>query len=67
MAKTNNSTVTETTVTDKYAQYTTKSAKIRAMAADGMKRSVIAKTLDIRYQHVRNVLTAPAPKRRELL
>lgn len=67
MSKTNTKTTTNTDVLSKYDAFPTKSAKIRAMAADGMKRSVIAKTLDIRYQHVRNVLTAPAPKRRELL
>ena len=34
----------------------TTSSKIRRMYKDGMSRSVIAKTLNIRYQHVRNVL-----------
>ena len=33
-----------------------KSAKIRALAARGMKRADIARLLGIRYQHVRNVL-----------
>jgi DNA-binding NarL/FixJ family response regulator len=51
--------VTSTTEspTSKYDGLTTKSAKIRAMHADGMSRSQIAKALDVRYQHVRNVLT----------
>lgn len=40
----------------KYDALGTKSAKIRAMAADGMSRTAIAKSLNIRYQHVRNVL-----------
>ena len=35
----------------------TKSAKIRLLAADGVTTGEIAKVLDIRYQHVRNVLT----------
>ena len=35
---------------------TSKSAKIRALAARGMKRADIARLLGIRYQHVRNVL-----------
>ena len=34
----------------------TTSAKIRALAADGVPRADIARKLDIRYQHVRNVL-----------
>lgn len=34
----------------------TKSAKIRALAAKGVPRADIARQLDIRYQHVRNVL-----------
>lgn len=35
---------------------TTKSDKIRALAAQGMARADIARELGIRYQHVRNVL-----------
>lgn len=34
----------------------TKSAKIRALHGEGFSRSEIAKQLDVRYQHVRNVL-----------
>lgn len=45
----------------------TVSGKIRYLATNGWKRSHIAKKLDIRYQHVRNVLVAPPPKKRELL
>lgn len=67
MSKTTATAKTETNVLAKYDAFPTKSAKIRTMAADGMKRSAIAKTLGIRYQHVRNVLTAPAPKKKELL
>lgn len=33
----------------------TKSAKIRYLTSKGLTRSAIAKLLDIRYQHVRNV------------
>lgn len=40
----------------------TKSAKIRALAAEGYARADIARYLRIRYQHVRNVLVAPPPK-----
>ena len=37
----------------------TKSAKIRALDAEGWSRSDIARALGIRYQHVRNVLVTP--------
>lgn len=37
----------------------TTSQKIRALSAKGMERKDIAKLLNIRYQHVRNVLTTP--------
>jgi hypothetical protein len=39
----------------------TKSAKIRALDKLGVTRSEIANYLQIRYQHVRNVLVSPAP------
>jgi hypothetical protein len=39
----------------------TKSAKIRALDKIGVTRSEIANYLNIRYQHVRNVLIGPAP------
>lgn len=41
----------------------TKSDKIRALDRLGAKRSEIATYLNIRYQHVRNVLVAPIPSR----
>lgn len=40
-------------------EFKTKSALIRSLSAQGKSRSEIAKMLNIRYQHVRNVLTAP--------
>ena len=40
----------------------TKSAKIRALDAKGYARADIARFLDIRYQHVRNVLVDGPPK-----
>jgi hypothetical protein len=43
----------------------TKSAKIRLLEDHGVARSAIANYLGIRYQHVRNVLVAPRPKRPE--
>jgi hypothetical protein len=42
-----------------YEQLSTKSAKIRKMAADGHKTADIARALGIRYQHARNVLADP--------
>ena len=42
----------------------TKAAKIRALSAAGYTRQKIAAFLDVRYQHVRNVLTAPPSKGR---
>lgn len=40
----------------------TKSAVIRYLAGEGMTRGAIAKLLNIRYQHVRNVLITPLKK-----
>ena len=37
----------------------TKSSKIRALHAKGYERGQIALALNIRYQHVRNVLVTP--------
>ncbi|WP_429910920.1 AbrB/MazE/SpoVT family DNA-binding domain-containing protein [Glycocaulis sp.] len=44
------------------AHLPTKSARIRALAKQGLKRADIARALDIRYQHVRNVLVADEEK-----
>lgn len=41
---------------------TTVSSKIRLLTSRGLTRSVIAKTLNIRYQHVRNVQLQPLKK-----
>ena len=43
-------------------QKMTKSNKIRTLYALGTTRSQIAKLLEIRYQHVRNVLVTPLKK-----
>jgi AbrB family looped-hinge helix DNA binding protein len=45
------------------AHLPTKSARIRALARQGLKRADIARALDIRYQHVRNVLVADEERR----
>ena len=44
-------------------KYASKSAAIRDLASKGMSRSDIAKTIDIRYQHVRNVLETPLKRK----
>lgn len=56
------------TVKDK-AQYktdlttlTTTSSKIRALHSEGLSRGQISAILEIRYQHVRNVLITPIKK-----
>jgi len=43
----------------KYDDLPTTSAKIRAMHQDGMSKGAIAKALNKRFQHVRNVLVTP--------
>lgn len=40
----------------------TKSGAIRALIASGKSRGEVAKLLDIRYQHVRNVMITPIKK-----
>lgn len=63
MTKSNKATKeTKAPVINTYPDLPTKSAKIRAMDNDGLTRSEIAKALDIRYQHVRNVLITPLKK-----
>ena len=46
-----------------YRDLPTKSAKIRAMASDGVPRAEIARQLGIRYQHVRKVLVDEEARR----
>lgn len=41
------------------AKHGNKSGAIRALAAAGIERKDIAKQLNLRYQHVRNVLITP--------
>ena len=43
-------------------KFSTTSGKIRYLASTGMSRGDIAKKLNIRYQHVRNVLITPIKK-----
>lgn len=47
------------TPADLIKQYGNKSGAIRGLFAEGLNRADIAKLLDIRYQHVRNVLITP--------
>jgi len=43
-------------------QHTNTSGAIRALYAEGKSRSEISKILNVRYQHVRNVLITPIKK-----
>jgi len=43
-------------------EFKTTSSAIRGLAAHGMSRGAIAKLLNKRYQHVRNVLITPIKK-----
>jgi len=47
---------------EKLSVLTTTSSRIRYLDACGMTRGEIAKTLNKRYQHVRNVLITPVKK-----
>lgn len=49
----------------KVSNFATKSAKIRFLHSEGFSRGEIAKFLEIRYQHVRNVLITPVATPRE--
>lgn len=46
----------------KLSYYSTVSGKIRYLDSIGYSRAEIARKLNKRYQHVRNVLTGPTPK-----
>lgn len=48
------------------AKYGTKSAAIRALLASGKTRGEVAKLLEVRYQHVRNVEITPIKKQKEV-
>lgn len=49
----------EATQTKRVLSLTTKSAQIRFLASCGYSRGDISRILNIRYQHVRNVLITP--------
>lgn len=55
-------TVEVKAIPEEVAALITKSAKIRALAAMDWSRGEIASALQIRYQHVRNVLVTPLKK-----
>lgn len=57
-----NVVATAPTYDELLASLKTKSAMIRKLHADGWTRSKIAAFMQIRYQHVRNVLTQPLKK-----
>jgi len=54
--------VPEIDVEELLKEHKTKSNVIRFLSSQGKTRSEIAKLLNIRYQHVRNVLTTPLKK-----
>jgi len=63
MSQTNTETKTQVAFDQKELDaLTTTSSKVRYLAGKGMERGQIAKTLGIRYQHVRNVLVTPLKK-----
>lgn len=66
MSTTNNSTLvldhSKTNFEDYIKACGSKSAAIRRLAGEGLKRGDIARYLNIRYQHVRNVLITPVKK-----
>lgn len=51
-----------TTLEAQLKEFGTKSALIRYLHSEGWSRGAIAKHMDIRYQHVRNVLLNPPKK-----
>lgn len=55
---------TTVSVNDQLSQLSTTSSKIRFLLENGYTRSQIAKVLNIRYQHVRNVQITPIKKQR---
>ena len=56
---TKNEQVNEVKVDDEWMSLSTKSGQIRYLAAQGKTTSEISKMMNIRYQHVRNVLITP--------
>jgi hypothetical protein len=63
MSKNNTKTVTITTVDQLISMgHTTTSSQIRYLNSIGWKRGDIARLLNKRYQHVRNVLITPLKK-----
>jgi len=47
---------------DLMIEHKTKSSVVRFLFSEGHNRSQIAKFMDIRYQHVRNILVTPLKK-----
>jgi hypothetical protein len=63
--KTNSSKLTSEMIDQKLETFKNVSSKIRYLNSLGMDRSTISKKLNIRYQHVRNVLITPVQKQKE--
>lgn len=62
MTKNNKKTNTTTSIDSDLSVINTTSGKIRYLTMKGWTRSAIAKHLNIRYQHVRNVQLQPLKK-----
>ena len=56
---TNTKKLNEKQIENLISDLPTKSSKIRMLDSKGFTRSEISKILEIRYQHVRNVLITP--------
>lgn len=52
----------ESSLLKSYETLDTKSSQIRLLASNGIPRGDIARFMNIRYQHVRNVLEQPLKK-----
>lgn len=61
-SKTNNQKLLDFDSEQLIKHFKTKSAAIRFLNQEGLTRSQIAAKLEIRYQHVRNVLITPLKK-----
>lgn len=62
MAQVNILAKLNTTTEELIAKYGNKSKAIRGLYAEGYEKGDISRALDIRYQHVRNVLLNPLKK-----
>ena len=62
-SKTTTAKANKSQLESKLSDYPSKSAMIRDLSSKGLTRSEIAKIMEIRYQHVRNVLITPIKRK----